>query len=112
MKFVKYLPQFGWQPIVLTVKDGDFPARDESLLKEIPADVPVHRTDIFEPYDLYRKLTGKSKHTAVDVNNINEGSGGKLSDRLAEFIRATFFIPDARRGWKNHAVKEGKKIID
>mgnify|MGYP001187738219 CR=1 FL=1 len=112
LKFVKYLPEFGWQPIVLTVKDGDFPARDESLLKEIPPNVPVHRTDIFEPYDLYRKLTGKSKHTAVDVNNINEGSGGKLSEKLAEFIRATFFIPDARRGWKNHAVKEGKKIID
>ncbi|HMT12896.1 MAG TPA: glycosyl transferase, partial [Ignavibacteria bacterium] len=23
LKFVKYLPEFGWQPIVLTVKDGD-----------------------------------------------------------------------------------------
>ena len=112
LKFVKYLPEFGWKPIVLTVKDGDFPARDESLLKEVPADVDVHRTDIFEPYDLYRKLTGKSKTTAVDVNNIDGGSKSRLSDKLAEFIRATFFIPDARIGWKKHAVKEGKKIID
>lgn len=112
LKFVKYLPEFGWQPIVLTVKDGDFPARDESLLAEVPENVDVHRTDIFEPYDLYRKLTGKSKHTAVDVNNIDEGSKQKFSDKIAEFIRATFFIPDARRGWKKYAVKEGKKIID
>ena len=112
LKFVKYLPEFGWKPIVLTVKDGDFPARDESLLKEVPADIDVHRTDIFEPYDLYRKLTGKSKNTAVDVNNIDGGTKSKLSDRIAEFIRATFFIPDARIGWKKYAVKEGKKIID
>lgn len=112
LKFVKYLPEFGWKPIVLTVKDGDFPARDESLLKEVPADIAVHRTDIFEPYDLYRKLTGKSKSTAVDVNNIDGGNKTRLSDRIAEFIRATFFIPDARIGWKKHAVKEGKKIID
>jgi hypothetical protein len=112
LKFVKYLPEFGWQPIVLTVKDGDFPARDESLLEEVPSGTAVHRTDIFEPYGLYRRLTGKSKHTAVDVNNIDDGSGRKFSDRLAEFIRATFFIPDARRGWKKYAVKAGKKIID
>ena len=98
LKFVKYLPEFGWKPIVLTVKDGDFPARDESLLKEVPVDVDVHRTDIFEPYDLYRKLTGKSKTTAVDVNNIDGGSKSRLRDKLAEFIRATFFIPDARIG--------------
>lgn len=112
LKFVKYLPEFGWKPIVLTVKDGDFPARDESLLKEVPADIDVHRTDIFEPYDLYRKLTGKSKTTAVDVNNIDGSSKTRFSDKIAEFIRATFFIPDARIGWKKHAVKEGKKIID
>lgn len=112
LKFVKYLPEFGWKPIVLTVKDGDFPARDESLLKEVPVNVDVHRTDIFEPYDLYRKLTGKSKSTAVDVNNIDGGSKTRMSDKIAEFIRATFFIPDARIGWKKHAVKEGKKIID
>lgn len=112
LKFVKYLPEFGWKPIVLTVKDGDFPARDESLLKEVPDNINVHRTDIFEPYDLYRRLTGKSKTTAVDVNNIDDGSKKRFSDRIAEFIRATFFIPDARRYWKKYAVKEGKKIID
>jgi hypothetical protein len=112
LKFVKYLPEFGWEPIVLTVEDGDFPARDESLLKEIPENTKVFRTKIFEPYGLYRKLTGKGKGAAVDVDNINKSGKRKLSDRLAEFIRATFFIPDARRGWKKHAIKEGKKIID
>ena len=25
LKFVQYLPQFGWQPVVLTVKQGEYP---------------------------------------------------------------------------------------
>lgn len=112
LKFVKYLPEFGWQPVVLTVKNGDFPARDESLMQEIPSDVKVYRTHIFEPYGYYRKLTGKSKSQAIDVDNINKKNKTGLADRLAEFIRATFFIPDARRYWLKHALKEGKKIID
>lgn len=112
LKFVKYLPEFGWEPVVLTVNDGDYPARDESLLKEVPLEIKVYRTEIFEPYDLYRKLTGRSKSTAVDVNNIEHGGKKKFTDKMAEFIRATFFIPDARRGWKKYAVKEGKRIID
>ena len=37
LKFAKYLPEFGWTPLVLTVReDAAFPVRDESLLKEIP----------------------------------------------------------------------------
>ncbi|MCI0449607.1 MAG: glycosyltransferase family 4 protein [Chlorobi bacterium] len=112
LKFVKYLPEFGWEPVVLTVKDGDFPARDESLLTEIPKNIRVYRTEIFEPYDFYRKLTGRKKGQAIDVDNIEKASKKQFSDKIAEFIRATFFIPDARKGWKKFAVKEGKKIID
>lgn len=112
LKFVKYLPLYGWEPIVLTVKDGDFPARDESLLKEIPDNIKVYRTHIFEPYNLYRKLTGRSKSSAIDVDNINKGKKKSFSERLSEFVRSTFFIPDARRFWYKYAVAEGKKIID
>jgi len=112
LKFVKYLPEFGWEPVVLTVKNGDFPARDESLMNEIPEGTKVYRTHILEPYDYYRKLTGKSKSDAIDVNNINKEAKRKFSDRLAEFIRATVFIPDARKYWRKYAVREGKKIID
>jgi len=32
LKHIQYLRDFGWNPIVLTVSNGDFPARDESLL--------------------------------------------------------------------------------
>jgi len=86
LKFVKYLPEFGWEPIVLTVKDGDFPARDESLLNEIPEGTKVYRTHIFEPYDYYRKLTGKSKTDAIDVNNINKEAKITLIVQIEELM--------------------------
>ncbi|MFA6235225.1 MAG: hypothetical protein WC824_13705 [Bacteroidota bacterium] len=112
LKFCTYLLQFGWRPIILTVKDADYPARDESLLNEIPSEAVVYRTPIFEPYDLYRKFTGKEKGTPVDVNTIRkEGATPSVQERIAEFVRATFFIPDARIGWKKSAVKQGLEII-
>lgn len=112
LKFVQYLRQFNWEPVVLTVRDGTFPARDESLLEDIPEDVRVCRTDIFEPYDLYRKLTGKKKSDGIDVNTLREkGAKIPLSERLSEFIRATFFIPDARMGWRRYALREGLRVI-
>ncbi len=100
LKHIKYLREFGWNPIVLTLETGDFPARYESLLKHIPKDIKVVRTKIFEPYDLYRMLTGKDKNTAIDVNVIKkEGQKTSFKEKLAEFVRATLFIPDARIGW-------------
>lgn len=112
LKFTQYLREFGWQPVVLTVRDADYPARDESLLAKIPDSVPVYRTRIFEPYSVYRRLTGKPPGTPVDVNTIPKpGEKRSLRERLAETIRSTFFIPDARRGWYRYAVRDGLEII-
>ncbi len=112
LKFVKYLPQFGWRPVVLTVENGDFPARDESLLNEIPAETTVYRTKIFEPYRLYRRLTGRAADAPVDVDNIPKGERKtSVAEQLAAFVRSTFFIPDARIGWLPWAVPAGLRII-
>lgn len=100
LKHTKYLREFGWNPIVLTVSNGQFPARDETLFKQIPEGTEIIRSKIFEPYDLYRKLTGKKPGTAIDVNTIKtENQKIDFKEKIAEFIRATFFIPDARIGW-------------
>ena len=40
LKFIKYLPDFGWQPIVFTVKDGEYPVLDNGLEKEVPKGIP------------------------------------------------------------------------
>lgn len=113
LKFVKYLRDFEVEPIVLTVKNGDFPTRDETLLNDVPSDVKVYRADIFEPYSLYRKLTGKPADAPVDVNNIPKPNEKRsLAEHLAEFVRSNFFIPDARIGWLPTATSEALKIIE
>jgi len=111
LKFVKYLPEFGFDPAVLTVQEGDYPARDESLLEEIPKQVPVLRTRIPEPYGVYRKLTGKKKGSAVDVN-VNRPRGQRMpaSERMAEWVRGMMFVPDARVGWLLTGVKPGVRF--
>jgi hypothetical protein len=113
LKHVKYLPEFGWNPIVLTVSNGQFPARDESLLKQIPENLIVKRSKIYEPYDIYRFLTGKKPGSAIDVNVIKKDDQ-KISfkEKIAEFVRATFFIPDARIGWFFSAKKAAGEIMN
>lgn len=113
LKHIQYLRDFGWNPIVLTVSNGDFPARDESLLAKIPPDIIVERTHIYEPYDAYRMLMGQKKGMPIDVNVIKtEHQKRSFKERIAEAIRATFFIPDARIGWLPTAVPKALELIE
>lgn len=112
LKFLKYLREFGWTPIALVPENPEYQARDESLVKELPEDLIVRRAPIFEPYELYRQFTGKQKGVSLDVNVIKqEGAKLSFSESVAEFIRATLFIPDARIGWLLNAVSEGERIL-
>jgi glycosyltransferase involved in cell wall biosynthesis len=101
LKFVRYLPEFGWDPAVLTVRDAEYPARDESLLADIPGTVPVVRTPIPEPYAIYRRLVGRERGSPVDVNvNVDPDRPRPWKERLAEAVRGLLFVPDARMGWR------------
>ncbi|MDA3871426.1 MAG: glycosyl transferase family 1, partial [Candidatus Marinimicrobia bacterium] len=112
LKFAKYLPQFGWQPIILTVKNGEYSAIDESLIKEIPKECIVYKTKTFEPYNLYKKFVGKKKDEKLPTYILNTNKNDNLNNKIAKWIRANLFIPDARIGWISHIVREGMKIIE
>ena len=113
LKFVKYLPEFGWEPIVLAPRNADYPAYDEKLMQEIPASVKVYHSKIIEPYKLYRKFTGKKSGEATDIATLSRDSKQQQNarERISEYIRSYFFIPDARVGWRPFAVREGLKVI-
>ncbi|MCK5145111.1 glycosyltransferase family 4 protein [bacterium] len=111
LKFVKYLPQNAWQPAVLTVnEDADFPARDDTLFSEIAPDLDIIRTPIFEPYNLYRRLTGRDASQPTDIASL-ENKRISVQEKFSEWIRSTFFIPDARCFWKGPAVRAGMRYI-
>ena len=101
VKFVKYLPAEGWEPVVFAPLNADYPSLDPSFEAEVPASVEVLRGRIWEPYSAYRKLTG-AKSTQV-----TEISSGKKTwkQKLSLWIRANLFVPDPRVGWVKPSVK-------
>jgi len=110
LKFVKYLPELGFKPLVLTVKYGEYPAIDNTLMDDIPPECRVYRTTILEPNNIYKFLTGKkSKHTIE--HDIFSQKDKNIVDKLAKCIRLNVFIPDAKIGWFPFAVHKGKQII-
>jgi glycosyltransferase involved in cell wall biosynthesis len=111
LKIIRYLPQFGWQPEVLTVEEETFTQKDESLLKEISPGLKVYKTKAFEPFSIYKKFTGKAKDEQLIASETISIENKNLRHRLSIWIRMNFFVPDARIGWHFSAVKKGKEIL-
>jgi glycosyltransferase involved in cell wall biosynthesis len=110
LKFSKFLPEFGWEPIIVTVNNGSYPYYDESLLKEVSPDLKVYRTKTFEPFELYNLLRGQKGKT-MPLVTVGASKSKTFFQQLTEYIRANFFIPDARKGWVPYAVKQAEEIL-
>ena len=100
LKFVKYFRDFGVEPVVYTVENPNYPIIDESLLGEIPNNLEILRQPIWEPNNL-TAIFGKKKKESAGFLSSNPSLFGKL----AHYIRANFFIPDARKFWIKPSVK-------
>ena len=57
VKFARYLPELGWQPVIYTPENPELTSVDTSLEDEIPSEVEVIRRMIFETYSIMRRLT-------------------------------------------------------
>ena len=109
LKFSKYLRDFGWEPVILTVDNGSYPSIDQSLEEDIPNGLHVYRSQSFEPFRWYNLLKGKtSKNASVGAIGLQSRS---FFQRLTLYIRANFFIPDARVGWNRFAIKKARTIF-
>ncbi len=111
VKFVKYLPQFGWKPLVYTVEKGEYPILDESLLKDLPQNTEILRYKIWEPYSLYKKFTGQSAGTKISPGFLAEEKKLKPAHRISRWIRGNLFIPDARKYWIKPSVSFLKRYL-
>jgi glycosyltransferase involved in cell wall biosynthesis len=110
MGWVRNLPAFGWDPVVLTVEGGMSASRDEKALADIPPDVPVYRTKTLEPFALYNRLRGKPADFALPIGDVGQNTSG-LAGAAARWVRANIFIPDARVGWLPYALPAARQII-
>jgi len=97
LKFAKYLPEFGYKPIIITPEKPDFRFQDHSLTRDIPPGIEVIKLPIWEPYGIFRKLLGNSQASkqgqAIDKRNKT------VLESLAVWIRGNLFIPDPRVFW-------------
>jgi len=105
LKFVKYLREYDWEPVVFTVEGGEVPVIDNSLKKDIPENVEVLREPIWEPYSAYKKLIGQKKEDKIQTGFLTENKKPKLMERLSIWVRGNLFIPDARKFWIKPSVK-------
>ena len=111
LKMSKFLPELGWQPIIYTPENPDPSISDESLVTEIHKDIIELKTPIWEPYNIYRKLTGKKGDAKFKAGYISEASSGNWKSKLSVFVRGNFLIPDPRKFWIRPSVKYLTKYL-
>ena len=110
LKFAKYLPEFGWQPVILTVDPeyASYPQRDESLLSEVDPNCLVYTTKSFELYNFYKLISRKKE---VPYGGFANESKEGLLQKVSKFIRGNFLLPDPRKGWNKYALKKAEELI-
>ena len=98
LKFVKYLPEYGWEPTVLTVTPTGYFAEDYTLLEEISRrSVEIERVGSLDPNRFFQK----------------KGVVKMPSERLRKvltFVSDLFFVPDNKIFWKRKAVRAAEAL--
>lgn len=110
LKFAKYLPEFGVEPIIYTPENPSYPIVDETLLKEVSSDLKIVKTKIWEPYQIAEKLNPKAKE--YKAGHFEKSDKQSLLTQLTVYVRGNFFIPDARKFWIKPSVKFLDKYLE
>lgn len=101
LKFVKYLRDFDIEPVIYTVDNPGYAINDKSLINEIPNSIETLRQPIFEPNSILNFFGTKTNRESAGFLNPNPNFIGKI----IQYIRANYFIPDARKFWIKPSVK-------
>lgn len=109
LRFCRYLPDNGWMPTVITIRENNDLHNDYNLLKRIPRDVEIHRTNNI---DIWRSIIKKM---------VNEPDGMKgnmlraFMERSRRIMRSVVLnllsIPDHMLLWVPFAVAKGIDLI-
>ena len=110
LKFVKYLPDFGIQPIVYIPENPTYPIIDEGLLSEVSDKAIIIKKKIIEPYGL-ASVFSKNKTKKISSGIISNARKQTRLEQLLIWIRGNLFIPDARVLWVKPSVRYLEKYI-
>ncbi|HEX7490559.1 MAG TPA: glycosyltransferase [Candidatus Limnocylindrales bacterium] len=124
LKYARYLPLWGWRPVVVTPRNPAYLVRDPSLLDQLPADLEIERTSGLEPARLPNAVArllsrgdrsgpAASKASAMVGSPTGGGIFGKLlwKSMIAwNRLWARILFPDAEAGWVGFAVRRGMAV--
>ena len=105
LKFVKYLREFGIEPIIYTPANPEIPVEDPSLASDVPADIEILQQPIWEPYHWYKKWVGIKSSEKINTGFLSESEKPKKTEKIGVWIRGNFFIPDARCFWIQPSIR-------
>ena len=112
LKMSKYLPEYGWQPVIYTTENAEYPIVDPSYEKDVLPGIEVIRRPIVEPYSIYKKFLGIKKEETVKMGFIEEKEKKKgWKENLSMWVRGNLFIPDARCWWVKPSVRYLKDYL-
>jgi len=87
LKFVKYLREFGWEPVVFTAENASYQFLDYTNEKDIPEGLEIHKVPIFEPINIFKKLSGRKKNQPLQNITSNSAKKKTIVDTLGMWVR-------------------------
>lgn len=108
-KMSKYWESDEHELIIFTPDVKNPPGYDPSLEEQIPKNLKIIKTPIWEPHELYARFMGK-KDKGIYSGFINDGKENWKS-KLSVWVRSNFFIPDARKYWIKPSIKYLKNYL-
>ncbi len=117
-RFCRYLPEFGFAPIVLTIEERFYEVIDRSY--PIPGGVELIRTPVLRtPIDLYREWAKRREQKASASEPESKPLNARAATSEAPSVSARSFrahlnaldMPNENWGWYWYAVDAGKRIL-
>lgn len=102
----KYLPEFGWEPVILTAA---LPGVPDQRFKVIETNYPGDITAILKKrLGLY-----PDKRFQEQIGILSKATGRKrfFTNKLVTIVRELFIYPDDQKKWYPFAIRTGMKIV-
>ena len=102
----KYLPEFGWEPVILTAA---LPGEPDSRFKVVQTPYPGDATALFKKRLLLNPSKGFQEQVGVPLA-VREGKRS-FTRRPITLVKGVIAYPDERKGWYPFATKAGTAVL-
>lgn len=110
-KFVKYLPEFGWDATVLTTENPSVPVYDESLLADIPPQTVVVKARTLEPGYALKRIVSASNADGDSPSLTLRVSLLAAAKRALRGAANFLLQPDPQVLWNSQAIEAGLRVL-